>query len=48
MRARQSLWRATEGWTGQSDGPADLVLAFCVELHNQTMTITVFGEGKGA
>jgi hypothetical protein len=28
MRTRQSLWTATEGWTGQSDGPADLLLAF--------------------
>src|SRR5258706_11737336 len=28
MRARQSLWTAQQGWTGQSDGPADLLLAF--------------------
>src|SRR5260221_970965 len=28
MRARQSLWPAQQGWTGQSDGPADLLLAF--------------------
>jgi hypothetical protein len=28
MRARQSLWTVNDGWTGQSDGPADLLLAF--------------------
>src|SRR5580704_9003668 len=28
MRARQSLWTVSDGWTGQSDGPADLLLAF--------------------
>ena len=28
MRAQQSLWTAQRGWTGKSDGPADLVLAF--------------------
>jgi len=28
MRARQSLWTANAGWTGHSDGPADLCLAF--------------------
>jgi hypothetical protein len=28
MRARQSLWTAQQGWTGESDGPADLLLAF--------------------
>ena len=28
MRARQSLWTAHQGWTGHSDGPADLLLAF--------------------
>ena len=28
MRARQSLWTANTGWTGNSDGPADLLLAF--------------------
>lgn len=103
MHARQSLWTAQQGWTGRSDGPADLLLAFggtraitnknlwdelssrhpgaivlgcttggeihgaaaltgfysygegsphaatrCAELHNQTMTITVFGERAGA
>jgi len=52
MRARQSLWTAQQGWTGKSEGKADLFLAFggtdCAELHNQTMTITVFGERTGA
>src|SRR6267142_6030395 len=28
MRARQYLWTANAGWTGHSDGPADLCLAF--------------------
>ena len=28
MRARQALWTAHQGWTGRSDGPADLLLAF--------------------
>jgi hypothetical protein len=28
MRTRQSLWTAKDGWTGKSDGPADLLLAF--------------------
>src|SRR6185436_7655453 len=28
MRARQSLWTANAGWTGSSDGPANLLLAF--------------------
>jgi hypothetical protein len=28
MRARQSLWTAQQGWTGKSEGPADLLLAF--------------------
>jgi len=28
MRTRQSLWTANAGWTGHSDGPADLILAF--------------------
>src|SRR6516162_6028470 len=28
MRAKQSLWTAQQGWTGESDGPADLLLAF--------------------
>jgi hypothetical protein len=28
MRARQSLWTAHQGWTGHSDGRADLLLAF--------------------
>jgi hypothetical protein len=28
MHARQSLWTAQQGWTGQSDGRTDLVLAF--------------------
>jgi hypothetical protein len=73
MRASQSLWTAQQGWTGKSEGKADLLLAFggpaavtnkrmwddvlrrhqgaatdCAELHNQTMTITVFGERTGA
>ena len=68
MRASQSLWTAQQGWTGKSEGKADLLLAFggnkrmwddvlrrhqgaatdCAELHNQTMTITVFGESVGA
>ena len=28
MRARQSLWTAQHGWTGKSEGKADLLLAF--------------------
>jgi len=28
MRARQSLWTAQQGWTGKSEGKADLLLAF--------------------
>ena len=28
MRAQQSLWTAQQGWTGKSEGPADLLLAF--------------------
>src|SRR5215831_12252319 len=28
MRTRQSLWTDNAGWTGYSDGPADLILAF--------------------
>jgi len=28
MRARQSLWTAQRGWTGKSEGKADLLLAF--------------------
>jgi hypothetical protein len=28
MRAQQSLWTAHQGWSGCSDGPADLLLAF--------------------
>src|SRR5258707_14514029 len=28
MQARQSLWTESRGWTGGSDGPADLILAF--------------------
>ena len=28
MRARQSLWTAHQSWTGVSEGPADLLLAF--------------------
>jgi hypothetical protein len=28
MRARQSLWTAQQGWTGVSEGPVDLLLAF--------------------
>ncbi len=28
MRARQSLWTAQQGWTGKSEGKADLLLVF--------------------
>jgi len=28
MRARQALWTARQGWTGKSEGKADLLLAF--------------------
>ena len=28
MRARQSLWTASQGWSGTTDGPANLLLAF--------------------
>src|SRR6476659_4396743 len=28
MRARQALWTEQRGWSGSSEGPADLVLAF--------------------
>ncbi len=28
MQARQSLWTASRGWSGGSDGPSDLILAF--------------------
>jgi len=28
MRARQALWTEQRGWSGNSEGPADLVLAF--------------------
>ena len=42
MRARQLLWTAENGWTGKSD------LVMAIALHNQTTTITVFGECRGA
>jgi hypothetical protein len=28
MRAHQALWTEQRGWSGPSEGPADLVLAF--------------------
>jgi hypothetical protein len=50
MRARQSLWTAQQGWTGKSEGPADLLLAFggTAAVTNKSMWDDVLRRYPGA
>jgi hypothetical protein len=50
MHARQSLWTAQQGWTGRSDGPANLLLAFggTQAITNKTLWDELSSRHPGA
>ena len=50
MRASQSLWTAQQGWTGKSEGKADLLLAFggTAAVTNKDMWNDVLRRHPGA
>jgi hypothetical protein len=50
MRAQQALWTEQKGWSGRSEGPADLVLAFggTHAMTNEGLWSAVTARHKGA